>query len=120
MKIAISASGTNKDSLLDVRFGRCEYFQIYNIESGEVLVAKNEGLDCSGGAGIIASQQLIDQGVNVIITGHLGPNAFEIIEKAKIKAYKCNEVIIEVVLEKYKNNELEEIKISGEAHKGMR
>ncbi len=36
MKIAISAAGKNIDSLLDVRFGRCEYFQIHNSESDEV------------------------------------------------------------------------------------
>ena len=30
MKIAISANGENNESILDVRFGRCEYFQKVN------------------------------------------------------------------------------------------
>lgn len=119
MKIAISASGRNKDNLLDVRFGRCEYFQIHDSENGEVLVVENKGLTCSGGAGIAASQQLVDENVEVVITGNLGPNAFEIIEKAKIKPYKCVSISIESVLEKFKNNELEEITLAGPAHNGM-
>ncbi|MBC2398669.1 NifB/NifX family molybdenum-iron cluster-binding protein [Clostridium tetanomorphum] len=118
MKIAISATGkTNKD-LLDMRFGRCEYFQIHDTESKEVKVLENEGQNSSGGAGIAASNQLIDEKIDVIITGNLGPNAFELIEKAGIKAYKCGNININSVLDKYNNGELEEIKMSGPAHHG--
>lgn len=118
MKIAISATGKDKDSLLDMRFGRCEYFQIHDTESGEVKIIENEGLNSSGGAGIAASNQLLDEKVEVIITGNLGPNAFGIIEKAGIKAYMCGNIAIDSVLEKYNNGELREIKVSGPAHHG--
>ncbi|WP_411682310.1 NifB/NifX family molybdenum-iron cluster-binding protein [Clostridium thailandense] len=118
MKIAISAAGKNIDDLLDMRFGRCEYFQIHDTESGEIKVLENKGQSSSGGAGIAASNQLIDEKVDVIITGNLGPNAFEIVEKSGIKAYKCANIAISLVLEKYKNDELEEIKVSGPVHHG--
>lgn len=118
MKIAISATGKTVENLLDMRFGRCEYFQIHDIENGEVKVLENEGQNASGGAGIAASNQLIEEKIDVIITGNLGPNAFEIIEKEGVKAYKCSNIAISSVLEKYKNGELEEIKISGPAHHG--
>ncbi|RDY24091.1 diguanylate cyclase [Romboutsia maritimum] len=119
MKIAISATGKNIESLLDARFGRCEYFQIHNSESEEVIVIENKGLTCSGGAGIAAAQQLIDEDVDIIITGNLGPNAFKIIEKAKIKTYRCEDISIQSVLEQFKNNEIEEITLAGPAHNGM-
>jgi len=115
MKIAISANGETNESKLDVRFGRCEYFQIHDIENKNFKILKNKGLEANGGAGIAASNQLIDENVDVIITGDLGPNAFELIEKAEIKAYKCENISIASVLEKYNNNELQEIKISGSA-----
>lgn len=118
MKIAISASGKNAESLLDKRFGRCEYFQVYDTESEEIKLLENKGQDSSGGAGIAASNQLIDENVDVIITGSLGPNAFELIEKSEIKAYKCDEIAIISVLEKYKNGEIEEITMSGPAYHG--
>lgn len=119
MKIAISATGRNMDSILDMRFGRCEYFQIHDSESGEFVVVENKGLTCSGGAGIASAQQLIDENVNVIVTGNLGPNAFEIIEKAEIKAYRCGNICIKSVLEKLENNELKEIAVASPAHNGM-
>ena len=115
MKIAISANGETNESILDVRFGRCEYFQIHDTENKEVKILENLGKSANGGAGIVAANQLIDEKVNVIITGNLGPNAFELMEKAEIKAYKCEDISIISVLEKYNNNEIEEINISGPA-----
>lgn len=119
MKIAISATGRDMESLLDMRFGRCDFFQIHDSESGEVKVVENKGQLSDGGAGIAASQQLVDENVNVIITGNLGPNAFKIIEKTEIKTYKCGSISIKSALEKFKNNELEEITTAGPAHNGM-
>lgn len=118
MKIVISAEGKTKEDLLDMRFGRSEYFQIHDTESGEIKVVENKGRDSSGGAGIVASNQLIEEGIDVIITGNLGPNAFELIEKAEIKAYKCAGIAVSLVLEKYNKGELEEIKASGPGHHG--
>ncbi|WP_297418269.1 NifB/NifX family molybdenum-iron cluster-binding protein [Clostridium sp.] len=119
MKIAISSKGKITDDSLDPRFGRCEYFQIYDTEVKATKILNNEGIEASGGAGIAAANQLIDEGVDVVITGSLGPNAFEIIEKAEIKAYKCEVKSIVAAIEKYNNNELEEITIAGKSHNGM-
>ncbi len=107
------------ENLLDMRFGRCEYFQIHDTESKEVKILENEGQNASGGAGIVASNQLVDEKVDVIITGNFGPNAFEIIEKAGVKAYKCESISITSVIEKYNKGELEQISMSGPAHHGM-
>lgn len=119
MKIAISATGKELNSLLDSRFGRCEYFQIHDSENDKYNIIENEGLTSSGGAGIVAAQQLIDEGVDIVITGSLGPNAYNIIKKAKIKSFKCENIEIEHVLEKFYDNKLEEIVSAGESHKGM-
>lgn len=119
MKIAISSKGKITDDSLDSRFGRCEYFQIYDTEVKATKIVKNKGQEASGGAGIAAANQLIDEKVDVIITGSLGPNAFEIVEKAEIKAYKCESMAISAALEKFDNNELEEITIAGKSHNGM-
>lgn len=119
MKIGISSDGENLDSFLDLRFGRCRYFVIYDTENNEVRAVENDGQSSKGGAGIAAAQQLIDENVDVVITGNLGPNAFELIEKANIKAFKSESILLKSVIEKYKNGELEELKNSGPAHHGM-
>jgi predicted Fe-Mo cluster-binding NifX family protein len=102
MKIAISSEGKNIKSPLDMRFGRCSYFQIYNTDSGEIEVLENKGKTSNSAAGIAASNQLIDEKVDVIITGHLGPNAFKLIEKCGIKAYKCENIPVMLALENIK------------------
>lgn len=116
MKICISAKGKEKESLLDRRFGRCDYFQIYDTETGDFKVLENESKLSNGGAGIAASNQLIDEDIEVVITGNLGPNAFGIIEEEGIKAYTCESIAIGSVLEKYENGELKEIKSSDPAN----
>lgn len=110
MKVAFSATGKNKDSILDQRFGRCDYFQIYDTETKELKAIDNEGQSASGGAGIAASNQIVNEKVDAVVTGSLGPNAFDIINESEIRMYKCDSISIEAAIEKYNLNQLEEIK----------
>ncbi|WP_333860005.1 NifB/NifX family molybdenum-iron cluster-binding protein [Clostridium sp.] len=119
MKIAISAHGVEANSLLDMRFGRCKYFQIHNTDGGEIKVLENNGQFSGGGAGIAAAQQVLDENVDVIITGSLGPNAFKIIDKSGIKVYKCESIAVSSVLKKFEKGELKELTQSGPAHHGI-
>lgn len=119
MKIAISSYGKNINDLLNKRFGRCEFFQIYDTINNKIKVIENDGLKSEGGAGIAASQQLVDENIDVLLTGNLGPNAFEIIEKAKILVYKSEETSVKDALEKFKNNQLPKINTSGLPHQGI-
>lgn len=120
MKIGISSIGQELTDLIDPRFGRCEYFQIYDTNTQLTNVLRNKGQEASGGAGISASNQLVEENVDVIITGSLGPNAFEIIQKSGIKAYSCQQISVSEALKKFKSGDLKLIDISGPAHKGMR
>lgn len=118
MKIAISTSGTTLNDQLDIRFGRCKYFLIYDTDTKTFNIIENEGQKASGGAGIAAAQQIIDEGVDAIITGSLGPNAFEIINKSGIKAYKSDSISIIEAIEKQQLDKLEMIDNAGPAHHG--
>ena len=119
MKIAVSATGQNKESLLDRRFGRCDYFLIYDTETAEFKAIGNKGVSSGGGAGIAAASQVIEENVSVIITGNLGPNAFELAEKAGIKAYSCEALPVFRAVEMFQKNQLSEINAAGNAHHGM-
>ncbi len=120
MRIAVSATGQSKESLLDRRFGRCDYFLIFNTETGDFKAISNNGVSSSGGAGIAAASQVIEENVTAIITGNLGPNAFELIERAGIKAYSCEALPAFRVIEMFQKNQLSEINTAGNAHNGMR
>ncbi|MBN2259077.1 MAG: NifB/NifX family molybdenum-iron cluster-binding protein [Clostridiales bacterium] len=117
MKILISAAGDNKEALVDQRFGRAEYYVIYNDETHEYSAIENVGKFENSGAGVKASQFVIEQGVDCIITGSLGPKSFSIMQDAGIKGYKNIEGTVEEVIKAFKNNELVELNTAGAEQK---
>ena len=119
MKILVSSLGKEKSDAFDTRFGRCEYFQIFDTETKEYEVLENRGKTSEHGAGIASSQQAIDKDVDILITGHLGPNAFEVLGSSGIKLYSANSGTVEEVINLYVEGKLEEISSAGKAHRGM-
>lgn len=109
MKIFISAESKEKNSLMDPRFGRCQVFSVYDTETNKFIFLDNPGYTSAGGAGIKASNFLIDQKADVLITGHLGPNAMEVLKCSTIKTYTSVPKNINDVLKDYLENKLVEI-----------
>ena len=62
MLVAISSKGNSMESMMDPRFGRAEYFIIADTDTMEFEVLENTAAVSGGGAGISASQLLIDKG----------------------------------------------------------
>lgn len=108
MKIAISSQGENLSSLVDPRFGRCSYFLFIDSETEKFEALPNPALEAMGGAGIQAAQILVDKGVEVVVTGNVGPNAFQTLKTADIKIFGGATGTVKEALEKYKNGELKE------------
>jgi predicted Fe-Mo cluster-binding NifX family protein len=61
-----------------------------------------------GGAGIQAAQTVVSRGVKVLITGNVGPNAFQALSAAGIKIVIGAFGTVREVVEKYKRGELKE------------
>lgn len=87
MKIAVTTQGTNLNSPLAPRFGRCPYFIIYDDEKGPFEVVENSGAPVGGGAGLRAAELLSEQGVEVVLTGSVDPHAQRGLETAGIQVY---------------------------------
>ena len=85
MKIAISASGSTLDADVEPRFGRCQYFIIADPETMEFEAVDNSSAGAAGGAGISAAQMIAGKGVQVVLTGNCGPNAFGVLAAAGIE-----------------------------------
>lgn len=120
MKIALSASGKDLDSNLDLRFGRSPYFIIYDLDRDQFKTMENKGESSGGGAGIAAAQQLIDESIEAVISSNVGPNAFNLLESSNIKMYKGRSIPCKLLIEMYKEGKLEEIRESGPSRKGGR
>lgn len=109
MKAAVSASGKTLDSQVDPRFGRCAYFVFVDPDSLEFEAFTSESAMASGGASIQAAQFVATRGAEVVITGHLGPNAMTTLKAADIKIYMATTGSVREAVEAYKKNGLEEI-----------
>jgi predicted Fe-Mo cluster-binding NifX family protein len=111
MKIAVSTKGKDKEAMLEARFGRADFFVIYDTETEEYSYIDNQEIQqAAHGAGPQTSQKVFDAGVNVVLTGNgPGKNAFQVLEAGNIKMYLCKEDIsAQEAIQKYLNNELEE------------
>lgn len=90
MKIAITAQGQEPSALLDPRFGRARFFRIVDTENGQQTAIDNSaGANAAQGAGTQAAQTLARHGVQVVITGHVGPKALIALQAANIKVYSA-------------------------------
>ena len=108
MKVCLSSMGDNLDAQIDTRFGRCRYFLFVDTDSMEVEAVDNANIASAGGAGIRSAQLVADKGAKVLITGNVGPNAFDVLSAAGIKIYSGVSGSIKDALEKLKTGELNE------------
>ena len=107
MKIAITSSGDNLDSQMDPRFGRCQYFLIVDPDTMDFEAMLNESAMASGGAGIQAAQTIVNVGINGVITGNVGPNAFDVLSAAGIETMTGASGTVRHALELYKSGSLQ-------------
>ena len=104
-RIAMTSTGKTLEDPIDLRFGRCPFFLI--IESdGSVRAVSNCARAAGGGAGIQAAQQIVNENVKVVITGEIGPNAFEVLSAAKIEIMLAPPGKGTKILEEYRLNRL--------------
>lgn len=105
--IAICSSGDKPSDLVDGRFGRCQYFIIWNPQESKFTSLKNSGMEAAHGAGTGAAQVLLQNQVGTVLASRIGPKAFQVLNAAGIKIYSAEEnMTVEELLKKYHNGQL--------------
>jgi len=111
MKIAFTTKGTTWESAMDPRFGRTEFFVIYDEEKDELTNFDNrDSANDAHGAGPKTAQKLFKLEPDVLITGNgLGGNAETVVKKSNIKIFVgAGEMTVKEAFDAYKNNTLKE------------
>ena len=106
MKICITSKEENLDSAVDPRFGRCQYFVIYDTDSLKAEFVLNHNKDGMGGVGIQAGQLMLDKGVEAVLTGNVGPNAYKTLQAGNIKVITGVSGQVLYVINQYVRGEL--------------
>ena len=121
MKIAITSQGDNLEASTDLRFGRCAYFIVIDPETEKFEAVLNPATNAMGGAGPQAAQIISDKSAVAVITGNVGPNAFQTLKAASIRIYQGASGTVKETLAKYKSGELKEFSNSSvPGHFGLR
>ncbi|MFC1486334.1 NifB/NifX family molybdenum-iron cluster-binding protein [Thermoproteota archaeon] len=108
MKICVTSVSGDLDAQVDPRFGRCPYFTIVDSETMEFNAISNDSTNAAHGAGIQAAQTVANMGVKVVITGNVGPNAFNVLSATGIKIVTGASGSVKEAVEKYKSGQLQE------------
>ena len=120
MKIIITATQDHLDALVDPRFGRCQYFIIVDTENLNYKVLENKQRDAFGGAGVQAAQTVANEQVEAVVTGAVGPNAFQTLNAAQVPIYTGAQGTVKEAIDAFKKGQLQETKISTVgSHHGM-
>jgi predicted Fe-Mo cluster-binding NifX family protein len=105
MKICVSSQGNTLNSQVDPRFGRCQYFIIVDSETLAFEAIKNQNIDAMGGAGIQSGQLVAGKKVQAVLTGNVGPNAFQTLKAAGIEVITGISGSVKEAIEKYKEGD---------------
>ena len=120
MKIAVSSSGNDLNAQVDPRFGRCRYFIVIDPDTMEYEASENTSGVSGGGAGIASGQLIAGKGVDSVLTGNCGPNAFNVLEASGIKVITGVSGVVHEVVEGFKSGKYQPVSKPNVApHAGM-
>ena len=112
MKIAVSATGSDLNAFVDMRFGRCPWFLFVNAESLQYEAIENKNADDASGAGTACALLVLEKEVTAVITGQVGPNAFEVLNQGGVKIFLVPDGMgIREALARYQNGELRQMEL---------
>ena len=107
-RIAISSEGPLLDDMVDPRFGRAAGFVLVD-QAGEPSGYIDNGASqvMAQGAGIQAAQNLANAGVELVISGFVGPKAFQALSAAGIQIIQnVEDVTVGQAVERFTRGEL--------------
>ena len=107
MRVAITADVPDEKSPVSMIFGRCAYYGIYDTTANKLEFVPNPSGMMARGAGVQAGQFLIEQGVQMVITGGMvGPNASMVLSQAGIQTINSFRGTVKDAIEAIKNGNL--------------
>ena len=110
MKIVITAQGKELSSEIDLRFGRAKWLIVVDTKSGDLQAHDNAvNLNAAQGAGIQTGQNIANLGVEAVITGNVGPNAFKTLNAAGVKILLVEKQTVQDAIDLFKAGKLKEV-----------
>ena len=121
MRIVVSSQGENLEAQASPVFGRCPTYLFVDSETMTFEALPNPAMNQGGGAGIQAAQFVVNQGAQAVLSGSLGPNAFDVLQAAGVPGYLISEGTVRMAVDAFKAGQLQAMGGANvAAHAGMR
>jgi predicted Fe-Mo cluster-binding NifX family protein len=112
MKVGVSATGSDLGARVDDRFGRCAWFLIVDSDSLQFAALQNRHAEEGMGAGVAAAKDLIDEHVDAVISGQVGPKAYEVLKALNIGIFLVSAgITVKDALGRFKKGELQRMEM---------
>lgn len=120
MKIVVTSNGADLDAQASPVFGRCPWYLFVDTETIDVEAVENPAMEAASGAGIQAAQFVVEQGADALVTGKVGPNAFDVLRSDDVPVYLLESGTVREAVEAYREGLLSEASgATGPAHAGL-
>lgn len=120
MRIVVTSNGAGLDAQASPVFGRCPWYVFVDTDTMEVEAVENPALGAASGAGIQAAQFVVEQKAEAVVSGNVGPNAFDIFRSADVPVYLFEDGTVREAVEAYREGRLSETGgATGPAHAGL-
>ena len=110
MRLCVTSTGKEIEATIDASFGRASWFLIIDTDTNATTAVENTATVLGQGEGVGAAQIVIDEGVDGVLTGRLGPNALKLLQASGINMFfgVSSRDTVKEVLVKFKNGEYRE------------
>lgn len=108
-KIAISSEAPSMDALVDPRFGRAAGFVVIDPHTMAFEYVDNGAAQTMGrGAGIQAAETVAQTGAKTVLTGYVGPKAFQALSATGIQVgQNLENITVRQAVERFKAGDIE-------------
>jgi predicted Fe-Mo cluster-binding NifX family protein len=119
MRICITSAGSEMASPVDPRFGRAANLLVVDTETEDVRTVEG-ATGSSHGAGVQAAQSVVGAGASALVTGRIGPRAFDVLAAAEIPVYLTPPTTVAQAIRDLTADRLEQVdRATGKPHGGM-
>ncbi len=87
MRVAVSSEGTTLEDRVHEQFGRCTTFLIVDTDTMECKDIENRFADSATGAGTACAEIIFNEQVQAVISGQVGPKAYEALRAGDVSIY---------------------------------
>ncbi|MBD3277988.1 MAG: dinitrogenase iron-molybdenum cofactor biosynthesis protein [Candidatus Aegiribacteria sp.] len=120
MKVIVSSAGSEIDSQVSPVFGRAPYYLLVDTGDMSAESYSNPATAQSSGAGVEASQFVLEKEPDAVISSNIGPNAYRVLQAAKIPCFNVEKGSVKEAVEAYTRDDLPLLgQANARSHSGM-